>query len=691
MSDINDIRLGTVAPSNLMFNAPTVPENPDGSTGDVDVTSVECWDTYVGSTKVYHKDKTLDNCWKKYDLVFPYDWIIVSSQLTLVSNSADYIEWITPTRFIVKSIPMNDTLYIRGKINSDQNVDSVYINSKSFKIKLNKVVSGVTTKIDRSFTGLYKDSDRTQPLGYTVKALSTEYINVDGYTGIAYVSKTVPLYRWLDFEFSIYSKSAAIEDLNLVVDIEPIFDDNTPISLNPTWWSQYNVKVPIISDLVANIDKIAFNCNPRNNALWNVIKSYYATHVLEGIAVDRKFQSAVDIGPLEITLPNNRYLVYDGTFIHSEITSLTITAQKYSVINVLRNIFNSCFNLTTLTLNVPSDRNLTFFADAKDISAAFEGCALTTYPSDFICWNSERDNVDVASRLSTLCDYAFNECELNIIPSFNSNDRLADDNTIKCATVENMFNYASNLTVIGPVIDLALIKPDNANNIFAGCTKLIDARIKNLNHGDWHLDGSAYSGHDIHGNLSALNAASIQYLFENLKDLANEFNPLQDVATIYNSFTLWEHNGESRSTWSLNSAGVLSAIARYEDITDAPLMIHTKEDVTIAITVEGLVDGDSLLFLAENQTPILTITENGEYDITNSGGVDRGFALVGDVANMDYVHIKIDTPWDLSVPSVISANLYCPSAWETNITDAMVTAANAKGWAIYIGGTLKTV
>lgn len=42
-------------------------------------------------------------------------------------------------------------------------------------------------------------------------------------------------------------------------------------------------------------------------------------------------------------------------------------------------------------------------------------------------------------------------------------------------------------------------------------------------------------------------------------------------------------------------------------------------------------------------------------------------------------------------PNRSSARIYCPSEWEDKITNEMITAANAKGWSIYIGGTLKSV
>lgn len=38
-------------------------------TGDIDVSSVECWDANLGSSNIYHKDKTIENCWKEYGMV----------------------------------------------------------------------------------------------------------------------------------------------------------------------------------------------------------------------------------------------------------------------------------------------------------------------------------------------------------------------------------------------------------------------------------------------------------------------------------------------------------------------------------------------------------------------------------------------------------------------------------------------
>lgn len=41
-----------------------------------DPSSVECWDAHVGDEQVYHKDRTLENCWAKYGIANEKDWSI---------------------------------------------------------------------------------------------------------------------------------------------------------------------------------------------------------------------------------------------------------------------------------------------------------------------------------------------------------------------------------------------------------------------------------------------------------------------------------------------------------------------------------------------------------------------------------------------------------------------------------------
>lgn len=67
---------------------------------------------------------------------------------------------------------------------------------------------------------------------------------------------------------------------------------------------------------------------------------------------------------------------------------------------------------------------------------------------------------------------------------------------------------------------------------------------------------------------------------------------------------------------------------------------------------------------------------------------------------MDAESVKylIDNLSDLTVTSsddehaisdVKTAELHCPAAWADSITDDMVAAAKAKGWSVYVGGTIR--
>ena len=47
----------------------------------VDPSTEECWDAYLKDTKIYHKDKTKENCWKKFGLLFQEGYLYVAKNL----------------------------------------------------------------------------------------------------------------------------------------------------------------------------------------------------------------------------------------------------------------------------------------------------------------------------------------------------------------------------------------------------------------------------------------------------------------------------------------------------------------------------------------------------------------------------------------------------------------------------------
>ena len=113
-------------------------------------------------------------------------------------------------------------------------------------------------------------------------------------------------------------------------------------------------------------------------------------------------------------------------------------------------------------------------------------------------------------------------------------------------------------------------------------------------------------------------------------------------------------------------------------------IVSTNQTLTdMEIRVSGLQDGDILSF-GETE-----ITTNGTHKVTKSNTNWEAFKLTGDTNDTtNVVKVIIENGLDYTNPLVNTANLYCPATWEDKITSDMISAANAKGWNIYIGGTL---
>lgn len=667
--------------------------NVEDITKEIDVTSVECWDAYAANEKVYHKDKTLDNCWKKYDLALPVNWGVTKTNF----NSNEYIEWISPTKFNIRGIPIGGVTIATTTTTTTLNY--IRLNLRQFVIKLSQgLPSGATVKIIRAFNNAYYDYDEdthtwSNPVEDIETTLSVGDNIIAGFSNEIHKKDTDSNMSYSECKIVITSDSP-IYDILCTVEVLPTFTDGEILAVSTEKWGLSKVNVPTITDLETYIDKLIFNISPANADFWTPIKEYYATHVFSGESVYRKFTYAKNLDELALILPSSSYLHYDQTFKFSSIAKLTLTGQKNTNISSLNGIFEGLGNLKTLIVNVDGEHNGNYLAGATDCSNMFNWCSLPTYPSNFICWNVFRTNAPYFSKPATITSSMFWNSSIQTVPSYGDNPD-SDANTILCGYGDGIFNNCTNLVTVGPIIDLQLIKPQNSGNIFINCTKLTTIRIKNLNHGDWHFDNTEFASGKKHGTLAALDTASIQYLFANLTDL-NLYNPQKSLETISNSFSKWSSNYftsgvfESAYNFKFNSMHQFVAKLRTDTQTNAPFIVHTsKTGISMQINVSGLVEGDSLIFGASGSAEAdFTITSNGNYTITKNDTIDKGFKLIGNNSNKTNVNVTIINGWDLSSPSVQSASLYCPAEWEANITSEMISAANAKGWAIYIGGVL---
>lgn len=664
---------------------------PD-TTGEVDVTTVECWDAHVGSEQVWHKDKTLDNCWKKYGLAFPASWNITKNNF----NSNDYIEWVSPTKFNIKGIPEGG---ITITTTTTTTANYVNLNWKQFVAKLSQgLPAGASVKIVRAFTNAWYDYDEdthtwSNPVEDIETVLSVGDNTVEAFSDEIHKKDTDESMTYSECKIVITSDTP-VYDVDCYVEIVPTFTSGEVLTVTENRWGLSKVKVPTITDLESHIDKLMFNINPSNADFWTPIKEYYAANVLAGDAVYQKFYQAKNLDELAIILPNTSWLAYDRTFKGASIKKLTFTGQENTNITSLNGIFEGLSNLTEFIVNVDEAHDGDYLAGCNDCSNMFNSCGLATYPSNFIAWNLFRTNAQAYSKNATNALSMFWYSAIETVPNYGT-DADADANTILCGLASSIFYNCSKLVTVGPILDLQLIKPQNAENIFVGCTALTTIRIKNLNHGDWRFDDVAFSGTKKHGTLAALDTTSVQYLFANLRDL-NLYDADKNTETMSNSFSNWSSNYfnsgiyQSAYNFKFNSMSEFVAKLRTANQANAPFIVHTTgTGISMSFSVSGLAEGDSLIFGATGSAePDLTITADGYYTITKNDTIDKGFKLIGDASEESIVKLTVNKGWDLSIPTVQSANLYCPEEWSDKVTSEMITAANAKGWTIYIDGVL---
>lgn len=266
---------------------------------------------------------------------------------------------------------------------------------------------------------------------------------------------------------------------------------------------------------------------------WPQVAACYSARTIPCSAVAGLFEDSNCSGEitLNVTQPDNSvaFCMFDEMLWHSDVESIIIKAAKPNMTaSTGHRAFGCAAKLTSIQSEIP-------FVP-KDVSGMFEQCgALSEYPSNLINWRAWTD----------YCNFGWfaDLSGLTKIPSF-SPDRMSD--VIKPSTMQQSFRCCTKLTSVGPVIDMISIEPDTAlaYYTFYECTALSDIRIKNLNHGDWHFDGSSTgNASNVHGTLKSLDQDSINYLIDNLADLTKHVDgdtstgkkiiPKVSSATIY--------------------------------------------------------------------------------------------------------------------------------------------------------------
>ena len=469
----------------------------------------------------------------------------------------------------------------------------------------------------------------------------------------------------------------------------------------------YNFKagiiLPEVSDMEENMENLCWNFKIKNTSFWENIRNWFLNNKTTHAMLQRPLFASSNIGgAIQLNLNEwwneeqaepQRFL-WGARFLQgSNIEELHIVSENGCTFSSGNGLFLGS-GLSKLTFESPEN----WLIGATDCSGMLSQCKkLTSYPYNMINWGANRSNMSNYGIPCTLMGYCFEYTPFTEIPSFNQEDRFADDNTMVFAShAPQVFNGCNSLKTIGPICDLGIVIPGNGNttDIF-NCSALEDVRIKTLNHGNWSFDGLTRA-EGYMGNLPNLNAESITYLFENLADLKT-CDLEQHVNSVNKSFLPWGcdywNSNDDNDPVKPSSYFMLTNL-RQEEGTDAAAICWTNKTFELMkIEVSGLQDGDRLEFgssiIEKTDT---SITTNGTYEIVKNNDITEGFKLYStNIDNKSLVRIQIVDGYDPKNPRVLNANLYCQTTWDDKVSDAMVKAANNKGWAVYVGGTLKLV
>lgn len=651
----------------------------------VDITSVECWDAYAETEQVWHKDKTVENCLMKYRLMIPNNYGLFSTFFESNNN----ITWITPTKFRINRIPA-EGLNINGAFTTfDGNYTTV--TSPALSIRLAGLPSNSTAKFIRTFKNTNAADD-----------IETALTN-NNVTQIPAVNKIV--YKAEEAENILYCAGNIVitgecNGCNAIVEFIPQYTSDGYLTINTDIWSTFvsNIIVPQVTDLLNYITRTKFAMKPANPEIWNEIKTWYENNVGSNTNFrnGNVFKNSAGLKEITIKMEESGFQFGENNFMESEIETINfIQPVKAAHFSSPQRLLHSARNLKNINITwAEPDADDNYLCGANSIADGMSGLTCETYPERFINWEQNRSNI-YEGIYCTLFQYCFNYSSgLVTIPAFPGEREEA--NTIVPANyIENSFRGCINLVTVGPILNLILCTPNSAQNVFHDCNKLANLKIKNLNHGSWNFDAENREG-NYHGTLKALSQESVQYLFANLVDLTTH-NPAVHEDIIDKSFKNWSSSyKESISQtpdwdYTLTNIFTFACRRRYANANSAALIVSTNQALeNMQINISGLQEGDSVVFGANNAEPIATFDTNGNHTITKESGTSMGFKLISNnIEDRTEVQISIVNGLDNTNPRVSAANLYCPTEWDSFITSKMITAANAKGWTIYVGGTVK--
>lgn len=386
-----------------------------------------------------------------------------------------------------------------------------------------------------------------------------------------------------------------------------------------------------------------------------------------------------DVGYSDAQQTEENYIDMMGIFDYSNLVESVSFNITTGILKSLVNAFRQTHTLQAVSFNK--------VVNVSDFAGAFEGTYLENFPTNLACTNRWQDN-SITSEPTCDLHYAADGSRLQAFGIFKDQTQTDPEDMCYTAIVEpycvgafsrsavSEIDYLLDMKFVAPVAGMISETDGGIFNAVFNAPDLAVGFIKNLNKGDWSLDGTARNGLCA-GNLEQYDEDSANYLLENLFDLRLNTS---DAAHL-------EAETNSLNNWSA-STGTKRPVL-FETAADATLSKNLTSGGTMEINLSlynctcSLTNGGSTTTLANGDHTLSLTAGTTVFTFTKNSGVDT----MGAVLTLTD-HFKYELTRGLS-----AANIYLPADWSTRniIHSSSVQEANARGWTVYVGGTVYTV
>lgn len=448
----------------------------------------------------------------------------------------------------------------------------------------------------------------------------------------------------------------------------------------------YNMKgdfaaagVPIPTDLAARLageDGVLLKVTGlrADEAFWEAARQALSEVTVPSEALPGYFQNTNMSGDVLMTVnAAGRVFSAEDMLNGSQITSLTLSGTG-GYFSSGHWAFRRC-GVVSVTTDTP--------VLCQDCSGMYEWCGELESPAS-VRWVDRLVSAAYPEGASNV-EHMFDSCAaLAVVPQYGD-DREADANILRPSRAYGFIGLSS-VETLGPVLDLRYINPADAGVctlIFPSGDSLTDARLQNLNHGDWWLDGTTGTGGVSHGNLAGLDAASVEYLMAHLWDLSTDKTG-KNWRTVENSFMMWE--GTQYRTDSAFTYNFLRG--KPGTAADSPVRtVSPLSNFTVRIT--GLAEGDRMEIGSGVVAPSdASVYIDGDYTFNLPAYGMKGFKVYNDATEPPTSAITVEIvnePYDAGNHLVDAAALHVPESWREKLSTDMLATAAARGWSVWIG------